>query len=162
MILHTLDNGHWSQHSAGVQIKLHNYLHITPKMTYMACAALCCAGLGWAGLPCAALCCVVTYGVTCDQYFISKLPKTCWMNFYELYIITSIFLQVKSLNGCLQALMGSMRPSYLKVINTVTTNWIMELEQPCSCISPMFCPWAAPSLTVRMPTGEVLGHIKHA
>lgn len=70
--------------------------------------------------------------------------------------------EIKTLNPWLQALLGDSRPYYMKIINSVTGSWIMELEHPFSCNSPAFCPWVAPSMTVRMPTGEVLGHIKHA
>ncbi|KAJ7348769.1 hypothetical protein OS493_039147 [Desmophyllum pertusum] len=70
--------------------------------------------------------------------------------------------EIQTLSGCLQALLGQSRPFYMKVINSATNNWIMELEHPASCACPALCPWAGPEMTVRMPTGEVLGHIKHA
>lgn len=70
--------------------------------------------------------------------------------------------EIKTLNPWIQAFLGNSRPYYMKVINTATSSWIMELEHPFSLNSPAFCPWVAPSMTVRMPTGEVLGHIKHA
>lgn len=70
--------------------------------------------------------------------------------------------EIKTLHSWLQALLGQSRPFYMKVINSVTTNWIMEFEHPASCSCPVLCPWAGPEMTVRMPTGEVLGHIKHS
>lgn len=70
--------------------------------------------------------------------------------------------EIKTLNGLLQFILGQSRPFYMKVINSMTGNWIMELEHPVSCMSPGLCPWASSEMTVRMPTGEVLGHIKHA
>lgn len=69
--------------------------------------------------------------------------------------------EIQTLNSLLQALLGNNRPFYMKVINSATNNWIMELEHPVSCGFPVLCPWGAPEMTVRMPTGEVLGHIKH-
>lgn len=70
--------------------------------------------------------------------------------------------EIKTLNSFVQALLGQWRSFYMKVINSSAGNWIMELEHPASCGCPVFCPWAGPAMTVRMPTGEVLGHIKHA
>lgn len=70
--------------------------------------------------------------------------------------------EIKTLNSWLQFLMGQSRPFYMKVIDSNSNNWIMELEHPASCPSPGMCPWASTEMTVRMPTGEVLGHIKHS
>lgn len=70
--------------------------------------------------------------------------------------------EIQTLSSWAQALLGKSRPFYLKVINSATNNWIMELEHPASCSCPALCPWASPEITVRMPTGEVLGHIKHS
>ncbi|KAL9964225.1 hypothetical protein ACROYT_G027837 [Oculina patagonica] len=70
--------------------------------------------------------------------------------------------EIQTLSSWLQALLGQSRPFYMKVINSATNNWIMELEHPASCGCPGLCPWAGPEMTVRMPTGEVLGHIKHS
>ena len=66
------------------------------------------------------------------------------------------------MNSFLQGLMGRSRPFYLKVIDMARNSWIMEFEHPASCGLYVFCPWASPEMTVRMPTGEVLGHIKHS
>ena len=81
---------------------------------------------------------------------------------YLLSFFLSCHLAVKTLNSFVQALLGQWRSFYMKVINSSAGNWIMELEHPASCSCPVFCPWAGPAMTVRMPTGEVLGHIKHA
>ncbi|KAK3727329.1 hypothetical protein QZH41_018179 [Actinostola sp. cb2023] len=70
--------------------------------------------------------------------------------------------QEKADNGCVQAILGKMRQYFMKVYYATRNEWIMEFEHPWSCSSPIFCPWASPSMIVRMPTGEVLGQVKNA
>ncbi|XP_032234288.1 uncharacterized protein LOC116616315 [Nematostella vectensis] len=70
--------------------------------------------------------------------------------------------EIKSSGSFLRGILGMGRHYYMKVIDVNQNTCLLELEHPLSCGAPALCPWSAPTMTARMPTGEVLGQIRHS
>ena len=49
----------------------------------------------------------------------------------------------------------------MNITDDTNDSTVLELEHPSNCWSPSLCPWSVPTMIVRLPTGELLGQVKH-